>query len=116
MAVRRTTTRRRALSCIDVVVLNGAFFASSLSRLDTVVSRTFSRWFDSSELRTMTFVDFLPAQVDAASSTNALPYTSSPSGLVWSDVKLFFGVLSYFWGIVAPMYPFGSGKLDELYP
>src|SRR5579862_3497983 len=67
-------------------------------------------------LHAMVFVDFLPAQVDAASSTKALPFTSSPSGLVWSDVILFFRVLSYVWTIVAPMYPFGSGKLDEMYP
>ncbi|KAI9765925.1 MAG: hypothetical protein M1840_007066 [Geoglossum simile] len=64
----------------------------------------------------MVFVDFLPAQVDAASSTNALPFTDSPSWLIWSDVKLFFSVLSYVWTIVTPMYSFGSGKLDEMYP
>jgi hypothetical protein len=64
----------------------------------------------------MVFVDFLPAQVDAASSTNALPFTSSPSELVLYDVILFFRVLGYVWTIIAPLYPFGSGKLDELYP
>jgi hypothetical protein len=64
----------------------------------------------------MAVVDFLPTQVDASSSTYPLPFTGSPSELVWSDVKLFFRVLSYVWGILAPIYPYGSGKLDEMYP
>ncbi|KAH0562951.1 hypothetical protein GP486_002484 [Trichoglossum hirsutum] len=64
----------------------------------------------------MTVVDFLPTQNDASSATYPLPFTGSPFELLWSDIKLFFRVLVYLWGVVVPIYPYGSGELDELYP
>ena len=61
-------------------------------------------------------VNFLPAQVDCTSSTTPLPYTGSPTGLLWSDIKLFFYHIFALPSIVVPLGPWDSGALDELYP
>jgi len=60
-------------------------------------------------------VDLLSSQVGTA-STVPLPYTGSPLLLLYSDVVLFFHKIRFFLGIIRPLKPFRSGKLDELYP
>ena len=61
-------------------------------------------------------VHFLPGQLDCTSSTTPLPYTGSPFGLLWSDIKLFFQHAYALPSIVVPLGPWGSGELDEIYP
>ncbi|KAI9840115.1 MAG: hypothetical protein M1837_001919 [Sclerophora amabilis] len=61
-------------------------------------------------------VTYLPSQIDSTSSTTALPYTTSPLGLVWYDVKLGFSLILAMPLIVWPLKPWDSGPLDELYP
>ena len=60
-------------------------------------------------------VDFFSSQVGIG-RTVPLPYTGSPLRLLCSDVVLFFNKLRFFLGIVLPLRPWNSGKLDELYP
>ena len=60
-------------------------------------------------------VDLLSSQVGTA-STVPLPYTGSPLLLLYSDVVLFFRKIRFFLGIILPLNPCHSGKLDELYP
>ena len=64
----------------------------------------------------MMTVQYLPCQLDVASSTSPIPYTASPLLLLWSDIQLFFRYFSLIPGIVVPIKPWNSGALDELYP
>jgi len=43
-------------------------------------------------------------------------YNSSPSSLLWYDLKLFFAFSNYILGTISPLTPTLSGPLDELYP
>lgn len=45
-----------------------------------------------------------------------LPYTASPLSLLWSDFRLGLRNLQFVPGVVLPLRPWRSGKLDELYP
>lgn len=60
-------------------------------------------------------VDLLSSQVGTDSSV-PLPYTGSPLLLIYSDVLLFFHKIHFLLGIILPLKPWNSGKLDELYP
>ena len=49
-------------------------------------------------------------------SETPLPYTASPSRLMWEDIRLFFRRAWYLPGVILPLTPCNSGDLDELYP
>lgn len=59
--------------------------------------------------------ELLPSQRGTEADV-ALPYTASPTQLLWSDILLFFKSAWALPGIILPLRPCRSGKLDELYP
>lgn len=53
-------------------------------------------------------------QPSYTTTSSALPTFLSPAELLWNDVKLFFRIWKTIPGIVLPLRPCPSGRLDEL--
>lgn len=53
-------------------------------------------------------------QPSFTTTSDALPSFVSPLGLLWNDAKLFFKIYTTIPGVVLPLRPCLSGKLDEL--
>jgi len=53
-------------------------------------------------------------QPSFTTTSDALPNFLSPLGLLWNDAKLFFKIWTTIPGIILPLSPCLSGKLDEL--